>query len=404
MKAHEMFLHNIKAEVSGNVSVEELRSFGVKFGTRVPWSKLSHFKIDRNTYCFEGSTAPVYVEPVKITKVPKITPATNIVPIVPEEPKGKTTVDVASMTDHTDYLIPEKDPLFVPFGISTDLNRILRTREFMPIYITGESGIGKTLAVIQSCAKMKRELIRFNVTNDTDESDLFGDFRLLDGDMIFSKGPVVEAMERGAVLLLDEVSAGNPNKLLALQSVLEGKGVFLKKIGKQIVHKEGFTVISTDNSKGKGSSSGRYIGLNVQNEAFLDRFVVTLEHGYPTKAIERKILRTYFTHDNIKLEESSVQYINTLTDWAEIIRKTFADDGCDEVISTRRLVNICKLFKIFNNKTKAIALSINRFDEDTIESFGTLFNKLWDGEIEPLTKDEDDEDINENPVSNIPPF
>lgn len=387
MKAHEIFVQKATNQFNSNlVSIDELKTFSISIQLRTPWAKIQKFKVDRNNYCFQNSNLLPYEEPAKVKKTSSPDP---VIP-APEtsiDPDIRTTVNVASMTEADDYLVPTKDPMFIPFGVFADLNKIIKTGKFMPVFMTGESGIGKTLAVIQSCARNKKELIRFNVTNDTNESDLFGDFRLINGDMIFSKGPVLEAMERGAVLLLDELSAGNSNKLLALQSVLEGNGAFVKKIGKKIVHKEGFNIIATDNSKGKGSESGRYIGLNVLNEAFLDRFVVTLFHTYPTKSVERRILKTYCTQKQMN-QPNLETFCNCLSDWAEIIRKTYMDDGCDEVISTRRLVNICNLYDVFDNKKKAIDLAINRFDEDTIESFSSLFNKLWDGDIEPLTQDD----------------
>lgn len=288
-------------------------------------------------------------------------------------------VGVISATEDDESFVPKKDPLFVSFGVYSDLNRIIKSQIFCPTYITGETGIGKTFIALQASAKNTREIIRLNMTPETDEDDLFGSFRLVNGDMIFHKGPVITAMERGALLLIDEISVAHPSRILALMSVLEGKGVFIKKLGTHIDHKPGFNVIATDNTKGQGSDSGRFIGTNVMNEAFLDRFDVTLEHTYPTRTQENKILNIFADslHNN-----SDTDFVNNLCDWAFIIRKTYKDGACAEVISTRRLTNIYKLFTIFGNKKKAIEMSIARFDDVVKDSFLRLFEKIDENLIE----------------------
>ena len=263
-------------------------------------------------------------------------------------------------------LIPKKDDTFVKFGNFGDVKKIISSRLFYPTFITGLSGNGKTFSVEQACAQLGRELIRVNITIETDEDDLIGGFRLVDGATVWHNGPVIEALERGAILLLDEVDLAS-NKILCLQSILEGKGVFLKKIGKYIKPSEGFNVIATANTKGKGSDDGRFIGTNVLNEAFLERFPVTFEQEYPTPAIEQKILN--------KLCSDS-EFCKRLSDWADIIRKTFYDGGIDEIISTRRLVHIVKAFEIFGDKAKAIQVCLNRFDDETKQVFMELYDKV----------------------------
>ncbi len=277
-----------------------------------------------------------------------------------------------STNGFSENLVPEKDPLFVPFGNFANLKKILQTRMFYPTFITGMSGNGKTFSVEQACAQLKREVIRTNFTIETDEDDLIGGFRLVEGETRFFKGPVIKAMEMGAVLLLDEIDLGNPAKIMCLQSILEGKGYFIKKTGEYIKPAAGFTVIATANTKGKGSDDGRFIGTNVLNEAFLERFPVTCEQEYPTAAVEKRILNAVFEDLGI----SDADFSEKLVDWADIIRKTFYDGGIDEVISTRRLVHIAKAYKIFDDRMRAIDMCINRFDEDTKLSFRDLYTKL----------------------------
>ena len=263
-------------------------------------------------------------------------------------------------------LIPIKDDSFVKFGNFTDLKKIIQSRLFYPTFITGLSGNGKTFSVEQACAQLGRELIRVNITIETDEDDLIGGFRLVDGATVWHNGPVIEALKRGAILLLDEIDLAS-NKILCLQSILEGNGVFLKKIGKFIRPTAGFNVIATANTKGKGSDDGRFIGTNVLNEAFLERFPVTFEQSYPTPAQEKNIL--------MKLSEDT-DFCGRLVDWADIIRKTFYDGGIDEIISTRRLVHIIRAYGIFQDKAKAIQVCVNRFDDETKQAFLELYDKV----------------------------
>ena len=268
-------------------------------------------------------------------------------------------------------LIPAPFEGFVPWGNFSTIEKIVKSGLFYPVFVTGLSGNGKTLMIEQVCAKLNKELIRVNITIETDEDDLLGGFRLVNGETKFVPGPVIEAMERGCTLLLDECDLGS-NKLLALQPVLEGKGVFLKKINKWITPKDGFNVMATANTKGKGSEDGRFIGTNILNEAFLERFAITIEQPYATVATETKIvlgaMKKYGSEDK--------EFATNLVTWADVIRKTFYDGGVDEVISTRRLDHIVKAFAIFGDKMKSIELCVARFDEDTKDSFMDLYTKI----------------------------
>ena len=268
-------------------------------------------------------------------------------------------------------LIPEKDDTFVKFGNFNDIKKIIQSHLFYPTFVTGLSGNGKTLSVEQACAQLGRELIRVNITIETDEDDLIGGFRLVDGNTAWHNGPVIDALERGAVLLLDEIDLAS-NKILCLQSILEGKGVFLKKIGKHVMPAPGFQIFATANTKGKGSDDGRFIGTNILNEAFLERFPVTFEQEYPSASIETKILEG----NSSDLGVEDPDFCKHLVDWAGIIRKTFYDGGIDEIISTRRLVHIIRAYSIFGDKAKAIQVCLNRFDDETKQSFMELYDKV----------------------------
>ena len=280
----------------------------------------------------------------------------------------KTVTAPSAVPTEERNIVPEKDDTFVKFGSFNDVKSIIKSKQFYPTFITGLSGNGKTFSVEQACAQLGRELIRVNITIETDEDDLIGGFRLVDGATVWHNGPVIEALERGAILLLDEIDLAS-NKILCLQSILEGKGVFLKKIGRVVRPAVGFNVIATANTKGKGSEDGRFIGTNVLNEAFLERFALTFEQEYPAPSIEKKIL------DKVC---SDKEFTQRLADWADIIRKTFYDGGIDEVISTRRLVHITKAFSIFKDRLEAVQLCLNRFDDETKQAFLDLYSKVDD--------------------------
>ena len=305
--------------------------------------------------------------------------------VVQPAPTPAPTASLSVTSDgFTTNLIPEMDYLFVPFGNFKVVRDIVKSRMFYPIFITGMSGNGKTYMVEQACAASKREVIRVNFTVETDEDDLIGGFRLIDGETKFFKGPVLKAMERGAVLLCDEIDLANPAKVMCLQSILEGNGYFVKKTGEYIQPAAGFTIVATANTKGKGSDDGRFIGTNILNEAFLERYPITCEQEYPSVAVEKKILNK--VAGSVEVDDS--EFITKLVDWADIIRKTFMDGGVDEIISTRRLVHIIKAFAIFNDRMTAIEMCTNRFDEETKLAFRDLYTKL-------------DEDAGKDPIDSI---
>jgi hypothetical protein len=280
----------------------------------------------------------------------------------------------ASTQGERTTLVPDVNPEYVPWGHYDDIHQIIKSNIFAPIFVTGLSGNGKTTMVEQICAKQKRECFRVNITADTDEDELLGSWRLINGNMEWQDGPVILAMKRGAILLLDEVDLGT-EKCMCLQPVLEGKGVYLKKIGQFVAPVNGFNVIATANTKGKGSDDGRFVGTRVMNEAALDRYDYTFEQEYAPRATEKKILLKAMKKFN-KVDEN---FADCLVKWTEIIRKTFADGGLDEIISTRRAINICKAYAMFGSKQKAITLALTRFDKDTQTAFLSLYNKI-DGE------------------------
>ncbi len=308
------------------------------------------------------------------------------------EEQGYATVNMApsavSVMDQQDSYVPEKFEGYVPWGNFNTVKDVVKSGIFYPMFITGLSGNGKTLMVKEVCAKLKREYVRANITVETDEDDLIGGFRLLNGETVWHDGPVVTAMKRGAVLLLDEIDLAS-NKIMALQPVLEGSSIYLKKIGKWVHPAEGFNIIATANTKGQGSDDGRFIGTNVLNEAFLERFPVTIEQSYPTVSMEKKILNNELGKHG--LEDGT--FSENLVKWADVIRKTFYEGGTDEIISTRRLVHIVGAFSIFKDKVKAIELTVNRFDLETKESFIDLYGKIDAGvDVSTLGDNENEAD------------
>ena len=322
------------------------------------WLKSDKFKVDRGVYTLNindvsGDVAEVESVDTKISD------------------ESKAAYVVSSLTDN---VVPAKDKDFVNFGNFADVKNIITSKKFYPVFITGLSGNGKTLAVTQACAVAKRELIRVNITIETDEDDLLGGYRLRDGQTVWQNGPVIEAMERGAVLLLDEIDLAS-NKIMCLQPILEGSGIYVKKINKFVKPKIGFNVVATANTKGQGSDDGKFIGTNVLNEAFLERFPVTFEQEYPGNKTEVKIVATKLKSAG----KSDDKFANNLVTWADVIRKTFKDGGVDEIISTRRLVHIAEAYAIFKNKMKAIEVCTNRFDESTKTSFVDLYTKVDSG-------------------------
>jgi MoxR-like ATPase len=303
--------------------------------------------------------------------------------VVPQESMSVNLV----MSSNIENLVPSKFEGFVPWGHTSTIKQIVKSGLYYPLFVTGLSGNGKTLMIEQIHADMKKELIRVNITIETDEDDLLGGFRLVNGETKFVNGPVIEAMNRGCTLLLDEIDLGS-NKLMCLQPVLEGKGVYLKKVNQWVTPKKGFNVMATANTKGQGSDDGMFIGTNVLNEAFLERFAITLEQPYASIAIEKKIIVGAMK----KYGKVDEKFADNLITWADVIRKTFADGGIDSVISTRRLDHIAKAFAIFGDKSKSIELCCARFDSDTKESFLDLYSKI-DAGINPLEEVSEEETI-----------
>jgi hypothetical protein len=301
------------------------------------------------------------------------------------------TAKVSMTSNKAENVVPTKDQTFVPWGHYKDIKSVVKAGMFYPTFITGLSGNGKTLNVLQSCAELGRECIRVNVTIETDEDDLLGGFRLVNGETAWHDGPVVDAMKRGAVLLLDEIDLAS-NKIMCLQPILEGKGVFLKKINEYVEPAKGFNIVATANTKGKGSEDGRFIGTNVLNEAFLERFPITFEQSYPSMKIETNIVLKVF--QDLKINDK--KFAENLVKWADVIRKTFYDGGIDEIISTRRIVHIANAYAIFKNKMKAIQVCTNRFDEDTKNSFLDLYTKVDAGEDLSQLNAETDMDSNDS--------
>ncbi|NBP01549.1 MAG: AAA family ATPase [Proteobacteria bacterium] len=283
-------------------------------------------------------------------------------------------------------LVPIKDDTYVPFGFYKDLESIVKSKVFYPLFVTGLTGNGKTTMVEQVCAKLKRECIRVNISIETDEDDLVGGSTLIDGNVTFREGPVITAMRRGAILLIDEIDRGS-NKLMCIQGILEGKPYFVKKTGEVITASAGFNIIATANTKGRGTDDGKYIAAQILDEAFLERFPITVEQEYPSAIIERKII----INNMQTLDCIDEDFADKLVGWAEIIRKTYVENAIDEIISTRRLVHIVKAFSVFKDRQKAINLCINRFDSDTKDAFLDLYQKMdmpLDAETNPPPKED----------------
>ena len=341
---------------------------------------------------------PVSVESKKIIKPkPKTKKVSTPAPVVVESVAEESVMNLMVTNMETQNLVPSAFEGFVPWGHFATIKKIVESSMFYPVFVTGLSGNGKTLMIEQIHAKLKKELIRVNITIETDEDDLLGGFRLINGETKFVPGPVIEAMERGCTLLLDECDLGS-NKLLALQPVLEGKGVYLKKVNKWITPKEGFNVMATANTKGKGSEDGRFIGTNILNEAFLERFAITIEQPYANVATEKKIILGSMKKYN-KVDE---EFATNLVTWSDVIRKTFFEGGVDELISTRRLDHIAKAYAIFDDKMKSIELCTARFDTDTADSFLDLYSKI-DAGVDPLAETESTEK-SEDVVEEEAPF
>ena len=378
-KQQEFVKHAYEKFGKSQLSVDELKQANKKFGCKYApqWLiKNKDYKIGKSLFKLpvDGESQSVAVKKTANTDSEKILAPVN-------DTKKEAAYVVSSLVGD---IVPKKDPVFVSFGNYPDLKSIIKSNRFYPVFITGLSGNGKTMGVTQACAEAKKELIRVNITIETDEDDLLGGYRLKDGQTVWQNGPVIEAMDRGALLLLDEIDLAS-NKIMCLQPILEGSGVFVKKINKFIKPANGFNVIATANTKGQGSEDGKFIGTNVLNEAFLERFPITFEQKYPSVNIEKKILNNTLK----SYGKSDVKFVDKLTTWADVIRKTYFDGGVDEIISTRRLVHITQAYSIFDNKMKAVQMCTNRFDDDTKNSFVELYTKVDAGaNVEDIMEDQ----------------
>jgi len=365
--------------VGAILTKDKVTTFAEKSGICCPtWFVRAPYRV--GTGKFKLPVDGDVITPVKPKKVK--------LPVMKNSEVGEESV--VAYHNPTENLVPEKDPLYVPFGNFNDVFSIIKSGRYYPAFITGLSGNGKTFMVEQACAKAKREYFRVNITVETDEDDLLGHYALIDGNTVWQDGPVVKAMERGAILLLDEIDLAS-SKIMCLQPVLEGKGVYLKKVNRFVSPSVGFNVLATANTKGKGSEDGRFIGTNILNEAFLERFPITVEQEYPSMSVERKILDKVF--DSLDITEYG-DFSEKLVTWADIIRKTFYEGGIDEIIATRRLVHIVNAYAIFSDRKKAIEMCIARFDDDTKTSFLDLYSKC-DSEV--VVTEESTETVEEAP-------
>ena len=397
--AARVYDENVVAIDLNSVNKTDLTNIANSANLKFPhWlTRVSDYKVGRGLWSIPVNGAPaikaVADSSVGVEKAPdSITE--KPVPAVPV-----TVVEMTKGSTSTTENIPAKDNLFVPFGNFSDVHSILKSKMFYPIFVTGLSGNGKTFMIEQACAKAKRELFRVNITIETDEDDLLGGFRLVNGETVWFDGPVVEAMKKGSVLLLDEIDLAS-TKIMCLQPVLEGKGVFLKKINEWVECADGFNIVATANTKGKGDDTGNFIGAGVLNEAFLERFPITVEQEYPTNAVEKKILEKVF--DNLGLSDSA--FIEKLVNWADIIRKTYIEGAIDELITTRRLVHISNAYKIFNmDRVKSISMCVNRFDVETKTAMLDLYTKV-DSDVEPTAPESDSVTENADGLSDECPW
>ena len=334
-------------------------------------------KVDRGVYNLTAMFGGQSVAPIAQPTVPTAQPIEVV------ETKNPEYVVQAKLQVEVDNLVPNKDETFVPFGFYKDLKKVLQGNLFYPIFISGLSGNGKTTMVEQVCANLKREAIRVNISIETDEDDLIGGNTLVDGNVVYREGPVLTAMKRGAILILDEIDRGS-NKMMCLQAILEGKPYFNKKTGETVSPAPGFNIVATANTKGRGSDDGKFISANILDEAFLERFAITVEQDYPTMATEKKIVLKKMERTNIADDD----FATHLVTWSDVIRKTYYEGAIDELISTRRLEHIVNAFAVFGDKQKAVQLCVNRFDEDTKQAFIDLYSKV-DPSVE-LNESEDD--------------
>ena len=323
----------------------------------------------RGQYRISGSVDAVKKEVKKSIK--KDMDIINESVVTPTQEAQPAVMSMAKLKPSVVNLIPKKDPQYVSWGHFKDIKSIIESKVFYPIFVTGLSGNGKTSMIREVCAKLKRDMVRVNITVETDEDDLLGGFRLVNGETVWQDGPLVVAMKTGAVALIDEVDLAS-HKIMCLQPIMEGQPIYLKKINEIVHPAEGFNIVATANTKGKGSADGRFMGTNILNEAFLDRFSATFYQEYPSTSQEEKILKKQFA----KYEISEDDFVSKLVKWADVIRRSFKEGAVDDIVTTRRLIDITKTFSIFNNKMKSISLCLERFDDETRDSFADLYTKV----------------------------
>ena len=385
---------------------------------------LRHIKVDKGIFAFPtdhafGSgkrkvkSSPEVVKASKkktlksdlavINEAEQKTPEVKVVKASVEKPKTVSKSKTVQKTPAVSVsLIPQSDPQYVSWGHFKDIKTIISSKIFYPVFVTGLSGNGKTSMIHEVCAKLKRDLVRVNITIETDEDDLLGGFRLVDGETVWQDGPIINAMRRGSIALVDEIDLAS-HKIMCLQTVLEGKPIYLKKINEVVYPEPGFNVIATANTKGKGSDDGRFIGTNILNEAFLDRFSATIYQEYPSTKMETKILKKQFA----KYEIDEDEFVDKLVKWADVIRRSFKEGAVDDIVTTRRLIDVTKSYSIFNDKMKAVAMCLERFDDETKESFTDLYTKIDAGvSLEDLNQSDEvqEEDVimQENTDDNVP--
>ena len=342
-------------------------------------------KVSRGVYDLSAAMAGVTAIPAPVMPQPVAEIVSKPVAKTLMQPKLEVTID---------NLVPRVDTTYVPFGFYRDLIKVLKAEAFYPTFISGLSGNGKTTMVEQACAKLKREVMRVNISVETDEDDLIGGNTLVDGNVVYREGPVLTAMKRGAILILDEIDRGS-NKMMCMQAILEGKPYFNKKTGETVYPAKGFNVIATANTKGRGSDDGKFISAQILDDAFLERFAITVEQEYPSAKVEKQIVMN-------KMEKAGAideEFADNLVTWAEIIRKTFYDGGIDDLISTRRLEHIVNAFAMFKSRQKAVELCVNRFDADTKSAFLDLYGKV-DAKIDIAPT----EDVNDDKFFDETPF
>lgn len=382
------FLTEAANRFGATVTRQQIVSLAEEGFGRHFWIESDKYRIGRGTYQLPLDEFNVNLNGVsaKVIEMPKQTPVAEV--------KAPAKISSVSRVEEG-AIIPKVNSLYVPFGFFDKMKAIIASQRFYPTFVSGLSGNGKTFMVEQACAQTKREFLRVNISPETDEDDLIGGFRLIDGETKWFDGPVIQAMKRGSVLVLDEIDRGS-NKLMCLQGILEGKGVLIKKTGEFVEPAKGFNVVATANTKGKGDETGRYMAATILDDAFLERFPITVEQEYPDVKVETKILTKMF--DSLGINDKP--FAENLVKWADIIRKTFEEGAIDEIISTRRLVHIAEAYTIFNDKMDAIQFCINRFDGETKNSFLDLYTKI-DAGIDPNAASTE---VKENATSEEIPF